>query len=250
MKKIMIGALVGVLVVAVGGLAWVWFAGGSGEASRAVEAEALPESPSAEATGETDAEGEPQDADATRRVYDVSTEESEARFIIDEVLRGEPTTVVGTTNQIDGSIAVTLDPPAIEIGEFVINVRTIRTDNEVRDRTIRSMILQSNRDEFEFSRFQPTSIEGVPDQLAIGDSIDLVVQGDLTVRDVTSPVTFDMTVNLDAEDEVSGTATTTVTWQQFEISIPYVGGNSIVEAVDDELRLEMDYRAPARESSP
>ena len=249
-----------VAVIAVGGLAWVWISGGSGEPSRAVEADALSSEPAddpeqeaaaGEGTGSLESTGAAgESASSQRRVYDVTTEGSEVRFLIDEVLRGEPTTVVGTTDQIDGSIAISLDPPAVEIGEFVINVRTIRTDNEVRDRTIRSMILQSNRDEFEFSTFQPRSTRGVPDELAVGDTLALQVVGDLTVRNVTSPVTFEMTLELVSQDLVTGTARTSVTWQQFDITIPYVGGDSIVEAVDDELRLEMDYRAPIREASP
>ena len=35
-------------------------------------------------------------------LFEIVPEESEARFLIDEVLRGEDKTVVGTTNQITG----------------------------------------------------------------------------------------------------------------------------------------------------
>lgn len=219
----------GVVVVAGAGFfAYIWLSGGTGEPSREVEA----------------VEVEPQEPESI--AYDVDLERSQARFVIEEVLRGEPNTVVGVTNQIDGSIAVQLDPGAVEIGEFVINVRSIQTDDEVRDRTIRTLILESNRDEFEFASFRPTGVTGVPTAIEIGDSLDLQVAGELTVRDVTTSTTFDMTIDVQSRSQISGTATSTITWEELDITIPYVGGNSIVASVADSLDLEMDFVADAR----
>ena len=222
--------IVAVLVIAGGGFfAYIWFSGGSGEASAAAQAERI----------------EPQEPEQV--VYEVVDARSEARFIIEEVLRGEPNTVVGRTDQIDGSIAVQFDPAMVEIGQFVINVRTVRTDDEVRDRTIRTLILESNKDEFEFSTFNPTAVTGVPEVIEVGDRLDLDVTGNLTVRDVTSEVTFDMTLNVQSQEEITGTASTTILWEDFDISIPYVGGNSIVASVSDEVGLELEFAARARE---
>jgi polyisoprenoid-binding protein YceI len=222
--------VVAVLVIAGGGFfAYIWFSGGAGEPSAAAQAERI----------------EPQEPEQV--VYEVVDARSEARFIIEEVLRGEPNTVVGRTDQIDGSIAVQFDPAMVEIGQFVINVRTIRTDDEVRDRTIRTLILESNKDEFEFSTFDPTAVTGVPEVVEVGDRLDLDVTGNLTVRDVTSEVTFDMTLNVQSEEEITGTASTTILWEDFDITIPYVGGNSIVASVSDEVGLELEFAARASE---
>ena len=231
MKQVL-GVVFGlVLLAAVGMLSFLWFAGGEGEPSRDVVAEpVVPTEPSS-------------------YTYHVRTEESEARFVIDEVLRGEPTTVVGRTDQIDGSISVQLNPGAVTVGEFVINVRTIRTDNEIRDRSIRTLILQSNRDEFEFSTFRPTQVDGVPERIDFGDRLDLTITGDLTVRDVTRTVSFDASLEIASEERLTGTATTTVTWDQFGITIPYVGGNSIVSAVADNLDLDLEFVATAGDDS-
>ncbi|TVQ17233.1 MAG: YceI family protein [Spirochaetaceae bacterium] len=218
-----------ILVAGLGFLGYIWISGGSGQASAPVEALRL----------------EPQEPEST--VFEVDQSRSEARFIIEEVLRGRPNTVVGVTNQIDGSIAVGFDPIALEIGEFVINVRTVRTDDEVRDRTIRSMILESNRDEFEFSRFAPRSISGLPESVAHGVTFSFDVLGDLTIRDVTAPVTFQMTAQIVSDTELRGTAQTVVLWDDFDIVIPYVGGNSIVASVGDSVTLEMEYFAIARD---
>ncbi len=227
--RVILGFVALVVVAGIGFFAYVWFSGGTGEPSREAEAAAV----------------EPASADSV--AYDVIRDESQARFVIDEVLRGQPNTVVGTTNQIAGSVAIQTQPGAVEIGEFVINVRSIRTDDEVRDRTIRSMILESNRDEFEFSSFRPTSVAGVPDTIAVGDTLDLAVTGDLTVRDVTTETTFDMTIRVDSADRISGLATTTVTWAELDITIPYVGGDSIVASVAESLDLELEFAARRRE---
>lgn len=222
--------IVAVFVLAGGGFfAYIWFSGGSGEPSAAAQAERI------------------ESQEPEQVVYEVVDARSEARFIIEEVLRGEPNTVVGRTDQIDGSIAVQFDPAMVEIGQFVINVRTVRTDDEVRDRTIRTLILESNKDEFEFSTFDPTAVTGVPEVIEIGDRLDLDVTGNLTVRDVTSEVTFDMTLTVQSEEEIAGTASTRILWEDFDISIPYVGGNSIVASVSDEVGLELEFAALSRE---
>lgn len=211
----------------IGFFGYIWFSGGTGAPSRAAEAEQVA----------------PEEPDSV--VYAAVSGESEARFIIEEVLRGRPNTVVGVTDQVDGSIALQFRPADIQIGQFVINVRTVRTDDEVRDRTIRSLILESSKDEFEFSTFQPTSIAEIPESIEVGDTVDLEVTGDLTVRDVTREVLFDMTLEVSSREEIRGSASTTITWDNFDITIPYVGGDSIVASVGDEVRLELEFLARA-----
>jgi polyisoprenoid-binding protein YceI len=231
MKRItlIVVVIVALVVLAGGGFfAYIWFAGGPGEPSAEAEAEAL----------------EPQQPESI--VYEVVGDLSEARFLIEEVLRGEQNTVVGTTDQIDGSIAIEYASNDVEIGEFVINVRTIETDDEVRDRSIRTLILESNKDEFEFSTFRPTAVDGLPESVDVGSTFSFQVTGDLTVRDVTSPVTFDMRVEIRSEREIAGIASTTILWEDFDITIPYVGGDSIVASVEDQVDLEMEFVARAR----
>ena len=223
------GILLGLLIIAAAGFSgYIWFSGGDGEASREVAAVAV----------------EPTEPEWS--AYDVDISRSEARFLIDEVLRGTPNTVVGVTDQIDGSVAIRFDRADVEVGEFEINVRTIRTDDEMRDRSIRTLILESNNDAFEFSSFRPAEIEGIPESIGVGDELPLKVTGDLTVRDVTREVTFDLPVRVDSEEEISGYGSTTITWDDFDITIPYVGGNSIVSAVDDKVILEIEFVAVRR----
>lgn len=116
------------------------------------------------------------------------------------------------------------------------------TDGE-RDTVIRAEILESGRDEFEFATFNPTNVSGVPDSFEPGDTLELVVTGDLTLRDVTSSVDFDMQLSLDSDETISGTASTTIRWEEFDITIPYVGGSSDVNSVADSVELRLEFTA-------
>jgi polyisoprenoid-binding protein YceI len=244
------GVLAAVAVAFIVLSAYIYVTGGSGEASRAVQARRVEpdRQVGAESAPESSPDGgleESQPEPTGYIIYEAVAGRSEARFLIDEVLRGEPKTVVGRTDQVDGSIAVQFEPARVEIGEFEINLRTIATDDEMRDRTIRGMILETNRDEFEFSTFVPTAVSGVPDTLSPGSSMDLTVTGDLTVRNVTRSVDFEMMLQIRSKEQLEGFATTRFTWEEFEITIPYVGGDSIVNAVDDWVVIEMKFVALA-----
>lgn len=220
-----------VVVVGVAAFGVWWFSAGGGE-------------PTAPLTAD---EVEPASADTV--VFGIVSDESEVRFIIDEELRGVPTTVIGATNQVAGSMAVSFDnPAATEMGQVRINARTLMTDNEFRNRALRGQILQSAQDEFEFISFEPTSIEGLPEAVTIGEAFTFQLTGDLTVRDVTSSITFDVTVTPVSEERIEGSATTTVQYADFNIAIPDVPG---VANVSDDVMLEIDFVAtPASEATP
>ena len=86
-------------------------------------------------------------------------EQSEVLFRIDEMLFGDPNTVVGTTNEVAGDLLLDFDNPSnSQIGLIRINVRTLSTDNAIRNRALRGQILEVNRDEFEFAEFTPTQL--------------------------------------------------------------------------------------------
>lgn len=198
------------------------------------------EAPTATETEEV-AAVEEEETTAARALFRITTEESEVRFNIDETLRGDDITVVGTTDQVAGDIIVDFsNPSSSTVGTIVINARTLETDNMFRNRALRSSILRSAQDEFEFSEFVPTELSGLPDSVAVGDTIEFEIVGDLTVAGVTQPVTFVTTVNIESEGRISGLATATVLYDDFNITIPDVSG---VTNIADEVILEIDFVA-------
>lgn len=166
-------------------------------------------------------------------------DESEVRFVIDEVLNNAPKTVIGTTNQVAGELSV--DPQnlsATQIGTIQINARTLTTDSEFRNRAIKNQILAT--DQYEFITFTPTAIEGLPASGAAGQSYTFKVTGDLTIRDVTRPVTFDVTATPESDARLTGTATATIRYADYGITIPQVRQ---VASVAEDVRLEIDFVA-------
>ena len=68
----------------------------------------------------------------------------------------------------------------------------------------------------------------------------VVMTGDLTITDVTRPVTFDVTVTPTAAGTLTGSASTTFAYADFSLDIP---ASQSVQAVADELRLELTFTA-------
>lgn len=192
------------------------------------------EEPASEAAASDDAAEE-------RLLFRIQQDESEVRFNIDETLNGERITVVGTTDQVAGDIIVDFgNPGSSQLGTIRINVRTLATDNNFRNQAIRGRILESGRDEFEFAEFVPTDVAGLPESVAVGDTIAFQVTGDLTLKETTQSVTFDAEVTVADEARLEGLAQATILYRDFNLVIPDVPG---VSDVADEVILEIDFVA-------
>jgi polyisoprenoid-binding protein YceI len=170
-------------------------------------------------------------------------ESSEARFYIDELLRGEPKNVEGITQAVSGGVLVeSLDPLVVSMQPFEIQAGTFVTDNNFRNRAISDAILQAGR--FPTIVFIPTSIEGLPGSGEPGQSYTFEVIGDLTIREITQPVTFQVTLTADSAEMITGTATTTINRTDYELNIPSVPQ---VANVSEEVVLEFDFSARTAE---
>ncbi len=194
-----------------------------------------------EATPEATPESAAAPAAALTTLYRIVPENSEVRFILTEDLRGVPTTVVGVTDQVAGDVLVDFTTPAnSRVGMIRINARTLATDNNFRNGAIRERILQSIQAEYEFIEFTPTAITGLPASVEVGQAVTFAITGDLKVRNIVRPVTFEATVTATADDRLAGTARTTVQRADFNLTIPNVPG---VANVSEEVQLEIDFVA-------
>lgn len=176
--------------------------------------------------------------------FSIVAAESRASFTLEEDLRGTRTTVIGATNDVAGMINVNLaDPEASSIGTILINARTLETDNNFRNRALRSQILKSAQADYEFIVFEPRALHNFSaDSIAVGETIAFDVSGDLTVVGVTRSVTFQAEVTLDSETQLSGLATVNVLHGDFGLTIPDVP--SVANVTDDvDLALQFVARA-------
>ncbi|MCA9836220.1 MAG: YceI family protein [Trueperaceae bacterium] len=167
------------------------------------------------------------------------TDVSEARFYINEVLMGNDKEVIGTTNLVTGEVSFDLaNPQAAQVGTITIDASDLTTDDNRRNNQLRNRILQTGQ--YQFITFTPTGITGIPETVAVGDSFEVEIIGDLTIKETTSSVTFATTVTVVSENEISGTGSTMIEYADYDIAIPSV---PLVARVDQEVRLELAFVA-------
>lgn len=281
--RTIVGLIVLGLIAALAVLVYIWVSGGSAAPSVTLSAPTLAivtrapsatatKAPTSAATSESTAESASTEASSANSqaataestsapvaeaatsapanvvVFNIVPDHSEVRFILSEVLRGSPNKVTGRTNQVAGQIGVDFTTPAnSQLGEIKIDARSLSTDNELRNRAIRGQILQSSQDQFEFITFKPTSVSGLPDAVTMGTAFTFQIAGDLTIRDITKPVTFSVTVTPDSKTQIEGTASATVQRSDYNLTIPNVPG---VADVDQAVALEIDFVATVGDATP
>lgn len=172
-------------------------------------------------------------------VFVVVAEESEARFLIGEVLAGSHTIVVGRTRDVRGELSVDLShPTSAELGAIQVDLSTLATDNAFRNRAIHSAILETGRDDFRYGTFTATAIEGIPYEVELGQPYTLRLTGDLTLHGVTRTVSFEAQVKADSETRLTGSASLAFPYTDFAIRIPYLPPQ--VASVEEQVVLEID----------
>lgn len=169
------------------------------------------------------------------------TEGTEARFYIDEVLLGQDKTVIGVTSSVNAEINFDLNnPQAASVSTISIDASTLATDSTRRDGQIHRRVLATGEEENKFITFTPTTISGLPETASVGDSFDVQMVGDLTIKGTTSEATFDVTVTITSETELRGLGSTVILYPEFNLSIPSVRS---VASVEDEVKLELEFVA-------
>jgi polyisoprenoid-binding protein YceI len=131
-------------------------------------------------------------ATATTGEFDgdwVPTDASEFGYRVEEVLAGISTTAVGRSNEISGLLTIAgTTATAVDVE---VQVDSIKSDSALRDGRFAGDIM--NSDEFPtatFSLTEPIEFGSIP----TGDEqITATATGELTLRGVTNPVTFDVT---------------------------------------------------------
>ncbi len=208
-----------------------------------------PAAPTAEPTTAATADIEPTDEPPTeapaseRVIYTISQESSQASFSLSEELRGQPVTVVGVTNQVAGEVALDLaDLSTVEVGILQVNARTLATDENRRNQAIRNFILQT--DTYEFITFTPSGAAGLSGAAAVGQNFSFQIPGELTIRDITRPVVFDLTAQVVAEDQIEGSASAVIQRGDFNLTIPNV---PFVANVGEEVTIQIDFTLVPRE---
>src|SRR5690606_28979529 len=132
-------------------------------------------------------------------VYRIDATRTTVAYEIDETLAGVDATARGTTSGVAGDILVdTADPSRSEVGEIVVNVQQFTSDEYVRDQRLQHDFRRSK--DFPLATFETRSIDGLPEVIEDGAEHELVLEGDLTVKDITAPATFTGTASLEGDE--------------------------------------------------
>lgn len=168
----------------------------------------------------------------------VAPDGNEVRYRIREQLVGLdlPNDAVGATSQVSGGIA--FDPAGKLVptsSKFVVTVSALKSDKDRRDNYVRNRILQT--EQYPTVELAPTSITGLTGTLPKSGTSKFQLAGNLTVKGVTKPTTWDVDATFTG-DRVTGTAATTFTFAEFGLQQPRV---PVVLSVADTIKLEYTF---------
>ena len=160
-----------------------------------------------------------------------------ARYKVEEELARQGYFVAtGETTEVVGRIVFDEDGGIVaDESSIVMQAGALKTDSDRRDRYVRERTLLTAQ--YPEIVFQPTSAEGLPSPLSESSgTVEFTISGDLTIRDQTRPVTWDVTAEFG--DLITGIAAVEITFEQFAMDKPSV---AIVLSVEDTIRLELAF---------
>jgi polyisoprenoid-binding protein YceI len=147
-----------------------------------------------------------------------------------------PNDAIGKTASVSGGITLDQDGRIIPAeSKFVVDVSTLTSDREMRDNYVRRRILET--DQYSTVEFTPTGVVGLPKTLPTSGTHTFDVVGNMTVHGVTKPTTWKVTAKA-LGGGVSGTATTSFNFAEFNLSQPRV---PVLISVQDTIKLEYDF---------
>ena len=201
-----------------------------------------PEPPAPTPTEATSASTDAQDEEADQPevlTFNLVEGQNEARYLAEEQLaRIGFNVAVGKTSDVTGTIAIRTDGTIVaDQSKIVVDLRTLTSDSDRRDGFIQGRTLRTA--EFPHAELVLTEAKGLSDPLPNSGDVQFQLIGDLTVRGVAKPTTWDVEAEITG-NELIGTAVTKVTITGFGMDLPLVGS---VLSIEDEIDLEIDFRA-------
>src|SRR6266550_6617100 len=140
-----------------------------------------------------------------------------ARYRVREQLVGHdlPNDAVGETQKLTGAISIDSNGKIMrDASKFTVDAGSFVSDKNRRDGFVRGRLLEA--DEYPTIVFVPTTVTGVTVPLPTTGSRPFEMTGDLTVRGVTRPTTWNGTVQF-KDGAVSGSAATAFTFDDFRM---------------------------------
>ena len=166
----------------------------------------------------------------------IVTDKSVARYRVREQLAGVnlPSDAVGTTKSITGTVHGKMDGTLFPESKFRVDLRALTSDEDRRDNFLRTSVL--NTRSFPFAEFVPKQIQGLALPPPASGDVKFQLSGDLTIRDVTKSVTWEVEGKINGS-EGTGIAKTNFKFAYFNLVQPRV---PMVLSIQDDIRLEVE----------
>lgn len=180
----------------------------------------------------------PTSAFASQR-YVVAPAGNEARYFAREQLAGVsfPNDAIGVTKGVSGAIVIDDAGKIVPTeSKIVVDVTQLKSDRDRRDGYVQRRTLETEK--YPNVTLVPKEITGLTTPLPDSGRATFQLLGDLTVKGVTRPTTWEVNARFRG-DTVSGTASTSFTFADFQMDKPKV---SVVLSVQDTLHLQYDFR--------
>ena len=177
----------------------------------------------------------------TKRPAKFDIVEAKGRYRVQEQLVGInfPSDAVGTTTAITGTLVINPDGSVASQSKLTVDLRTLTSDQEMRDNYVRSRTLET--DKFPFLEFVPTRVEGLASPLSSpfqAQAVGFQLIGNMTVHGVTRPASWSVIATLRGAT-VAGRATATVHFSDLSLTKPSV---PLLLSLDDKIQLEIEFR--------
>ncbi len=185
----------------------------------------------ATAPNSADASGLPQslkDVPAgTVYTFRVDPSQTTVGYAVNEVLFGNKQITRGQTSTVDGEFQLGAKDGQVYISmsKIQVDLRTLKSDNGMRDEAIRRQWLQSNT--YPYAVFIAKEVQALPATAVQGQPYTFKVSGDMTIRNITKPVTFDVTVTLNGTT-LTGEGTTQIYMKDYGFNPPEILGRFTV----------------------
>lgn len=159
---------------------------------------------------------------------------SKAKYVTREQLSvlPVPSTAVGETADVTGDLYLTKEGLATgQKSSFKVDLRTLRSDESLRDRAVTGALAS---DRFQYAQFTIDSINGFPNNYSENKQVELKLNGMLTIRDQTKPVTWTAIVRQGGEF-LTAIADADIKMTDYGVTPPVVS----VSRVENEMHLQV-----------
>ncbi len=106
-------------------------------------------------------------------------------------------------------------------GSFTARLSALRSDQKLRDKTLRQHFLESAS--FPLARFVITGVSEIPEAYAVGETVRFQMTGEMTIREISHESTFEVSTVLNG-DTLRGTAKTLLYMADYGIDPPDFAG--------------------------